>query len=240
VGAWVCAGEPMVPPARLSPQSPKLPYPHTPAPAPFLRPLARLIAHALLRLAVSGADQVPLSGGLLLTMNHLGGADPVLALGFCPRAALTTGKVELLSWPLVVRAYGMIPLRRDGLDVDALRRLLAALEAGQALLIAPEGRESRTGALEAGQAGAAFLAQKANVPIVPVALTGTAWKEILPAWRRIRRPCVTLTYGPPYRLPAGLPRAAALNEIMRHIADLLPPQYRGVYADGAGQGSAAS
>jgi len=200
------------------------------------------MARALLRLSVSGADQVPLSGGLLLTMNHLGGADPVLALGFCPRVALTAGKVELLSWPLVglvVRAYGMIPLRRDGLDVDALRRLLAALQAGQALLIAPEGRESRTGALEAGQAGAAFLAQKANVPIVPVALTGTAWKEILPAWRRIRRPCVTLTYGPPYRLPAGLPRAAALDEIMRHIADLLPAQYRGVYADGAGQGPAA-
>src|SRR5579859_5310895 len=121
----------------------------------MVRPLARLIAHALLRLTVSGADQVPLTGGLLLTMNHLGGADPVLTLGFCPRVALATGKAELLSWPLVgpvVRAYGMIPLRRDGLDVDGLRRLLAALEAGQALLIAPEGHESRTGALEAGQA----------------------------------------------------------------------------------------
>jgi 1-acyl-sn-glycerol-3-phosphate acyltransferase len=178
-----------------------------------------------------------------LTMNHLGGADPVLALGFCPRIALTTGKIELLDWPvvgLVARAYGMIPLRREQVDRAALERLLKVLAAGEALLIAPEGRESRTGALETGRGGAAFLAQHANVPIVPVALTGTAWKEILPAWRRFRRPCVTLAYGRPYQLPGGLQRAAAADEIMRHIAALLPPEYRGAYASEDSPGGAVS
>lgn len=124
----------------------------------------------------------------------------------------------------------MIPLHRGHADRATLKILLSRLAAGDALLIAPEGRESRTGALEAGRGGAAFLAQDAGVPIIPVALTGTAWREILRAWRRFRRPCVTLTFGRPYRLPAGLRRPAAADEIMRRIATLLPPEYQGVYA----------
>ena len=206
------------------------------APARALTAFARLLARLLLQLTVRGAERVPLSGGVLLTMNHLGGADPVLVLSFCPRPPLVAGKVEILSWPivgLVVRAYGMIPLHRGHANADraALVRVLASLAAGEALLIAPEGRESHTGALEAGQGGAAFLAQHAaGIPIVPVALTGTAWKDILPAWRRLRRPCVTLTFGPPYRLTGGLRRQAAVDEIMSHIAALLPAEFRGVYA----------
>jgi 1-acyl-sn-glycerol-3-phosphate acyltransferase len=85
----------------------------------FLASLARFLSRLLLRLTVIGADNVPLTGGVLLTMNHLGGADPLLALGFAPRHVVTTGKVELLGWPvvgLVVRAYGMIPLRRGQAD----------------------------------------------------------------------------------------------------------------------------
>ena len=194
--------------------------------------LARLLARLLLRLTVRGAEGVPATGGLLLTMNHLGGADPVLALGFAPRPVVAVGKVDLLDWPVVgplVRAYGMVPLRRDQAERATLERLLSRLARGQALLIAPEGRESRTGALGAGQGGAAFLAQHAGVPIVPVALTGTAWNDILLAWRRFRRPCVTLTFGQPYQLPRGLRRPAAVDDIMRHIAALLPPEYRGIY-----------
>jgi 1-acyl-sn-glycerol-3-phosphate acyltransferase len=201
--------------------------------APYLASLARFLSRWLLRLTMIGAENVPLTGGVLLTMNHLGAADPVLVLGFSPRPVVTTGKAELLDWPvvgLVVRAYGMIPLHRGQADRAALKILLGRLAGGDALLIAPEGRESLTGSLEPGQEGAAFLAQHADVPLVPVALTGTAWKEILPAWRRLRRPCVTLTFGRPYRLAAAGPRAAAADEIMRHIAALLPPTYRGVYA----------
>ncbi len=208
----------------------------------ILRGLARWLARGLLRLSVRGTEQVPLAGGLLLTTNHLSGADPVLVLGFCPRPARVAGKAELLGWPVVgwvARVYGMIPLQRDRVDRPALRRLLQALAGGEAVLFAPEGRESRTGALEAGRGGAAFLAQHAGVPIVPVAITGTTWRDILSGWRRLRRPCVTLTFGRPYRLPRDLGRAAAVEAIMLQIAALLPPAYRGVYAGDNRSGGAA-
>ena len=146
---------------------------------------------------------------------------------------LAVGKAEALRWPLigwVIQAYGMIPLRRGRPDRAALEALLSGLAADEVVLIAPEGHESRTGALEIGQGGAAFLAQHANAPIVPVALTGTAWNVILPAWRRLKRPCVTLTFGRLYRLPGDLRREAAVEIVMRHIAALLPSQYQGVYA----------
>ncbi len=196
--------------------------------------LARLAARLLLRLTVRGVENVPLSGAVLLTMNHLGGADPILVVGYTPRRLAVVGKAEILGWPvvnLVVRAYGMVPVRRGEPDRATLQRLLAVLAAGQALLIAPEGRESHTGQLEAGKSGPAFLAQHGRVPVLPVAITGTAWKQVLPEWRRARRPCVTLTFGQPYTLAPGLDRAAAVREIMRRLAALLPPEYRGVYAD---------
>jgi 1-acyl-sn-glycerol-3-phosphate acyltransferase len=218
--------------------TPAPPHLHTPVHPPlggrFYRAAARLLARVLLRLTVRGVEQLPLSGPVLLTMNHLGGADPILCIGFTPRPLTVAGKVEIMSWPVlgpVARSYGMIPLRRGEPDRATLKRLLGVLQAGGALLIAPEGRESLTGALEAGKTGPAFLALHARAPIVPVAVTGTAWRAVLPAWRRLRRPCVTLTFGPVYELPAGLERRAAADEIMRRIARLLPEEYRGVYED---------
>lgn len=196
----------------------------------------RLLGRSLLRLTVHGADNVPRAGAVLLTLNHLGGADAFLVVGFTPRVTAGIGKAEILSWPIanaVARAYGMIPVRRGEPDRAALRSALAVLKADGALALAPEGRESRTGALEQGKEGPAFLAQQLGAPIVPIALTGTAWKRVLPAWRRLRRPCVTLTYGRPYQLPSGLDRRQAADYIMRQIAALLPPDYRGVYADDA-------
>ena len=188
----------------------------------------------MLRLTVLGVENVPRTGALLVTMNHLGGADPVLVVAFTPRPLVVVGKAEILRWPIIglaVRAYGMLPVRRGEPDRATLKRMLAVLAEGRALLIAPEGRESLTGQLEAGKSGAGFLALQSQATVLPVAITGTAWKQLLPAWRRGRRPCVTLTYGAPYTLAPGLPRPAAVEEIMRRLAVLLAPEYRGVYRE---------
>jgi len=196
--------------------------------------LCRLAARLLLRLTVTGLENVPRSGGLLVTMNHLGGADPVLLIGFTPRTLAVIGKAEIFNWPVVgrvARAYGMIPVQRGTPDRVTLQTAVDLIRAGGALLIAPEGRESLSHALEQGKAGTAFITLHSGATLQPVAITGTEWARVLAAWRKLQRPCVTLTFGPPYRLPPELKRPEAVAEIMRHLAALLPPEYRGVYGE---------
>jgi len=200
----------------------------------IFRGLARLISRALLRVSVSGAENVPRSGGVLLCINHIGDADAVVVVGFAPRPLAGIGKVEILKWPLVgwiAQTYGMLAVHRGEPDRPTLRAALDVLRAGGAVAIAPEGRESPTGALILAKDGAAFLALHSGVPIVPAALTGTAWKHILNEWRRLRRARVTLTFGPPLYLPPLINRKDATELIMRRIASLLPPEYRGVYRE---------
>ncbi len=198
------------------------------------RGLARLMSRALLRVSVNGAENVPRSGGVLLCVNHIGDADAVVVVGFAPRPLAGIGKVEILRWPLIgwiAQAYGMLAVHRGEPDRATLRAALDVLRAGGALAIAPEGRESPTGALIWAKDGAAFLALHGGVPIVPVALTGTAWTHILGQCRRLRRPRVTLTFGLPFYLPPLIKRKDATTLIMRRIASLLPPEYRGVYRE---------
>lgn len=189
-------------------------------------------AQVLLRLTVRGIENVPRVGGLLLAMNHLGDADPILVFGFTPRPLTIIGKSEILGWPVLgwlARRYGMLAVRRGEPDRATLTAAFHVLESGGALLIAPEGRESLSRALEPAKGGAAFLAVQSGVPIVPIAISGT--EAVYAAWRHFRRPCVTLTFGPAFQLPPGIKRRAASDVIMHQIARLLPPRYQGVYAD---------
>lgn len=85
--------------------------------------------------------------------------------------------------------------------------------------------------MERAKEGPAFMALHAHVSIVPIAITGTRWGQILPEWKRLHRPHLTLTFGAPFTLPPGIKRRAATDLMMHNIAGLLPPEYRGVYAD---------
>jgi len=105
------------------------------------------------------------------------------------------------------------------------------------LVIAPEGTRSRTGALIQAKPGASYLATKLNRPIVPVGITGTEDEILLDNLKKLRRSHFIVTAGPIFSLPP-LPREnreEALNQysddIMCHIAALLPEKYRGVYAN---------
>jgi 1-acyl-sn-glycerol-3-phosphate acyltransferase len=158
-----------------------------------------------------------------------------LVVAHAPRPVAIIGKSEILEWPVIgpmARAYGMIPVRRGEPDRVTLQKGIDVLRSGQALLIAPEGRESPGGTLERAKEGAAFIALHAAAPIVPIAITGSMWPQILPKWKRLQRPRLTLTFGPVFTLPTGIKRRAAADLMMHHIAALLPPERRGVYADG--------
>ena len=119
---------------------------------------------------------------------------------------------------------------------SCLTRGAKRLKAGGIATIAPEGRRSPNAQMLPGKPGAAYLAAKANVPIVPIGVTGTEESQVYSRLRRLRRLDIKIRVGEPFQLPP-MPRQnrdeflqQSTDEIMCRIAMLLPPNYRGVYA----------
>ena len=124
-------------------------------------------------------------------------------------------------------------VRRGEVDRQALCEALDVLNSGCVLGIAPEGTRSlSTHALQRGKTGAAYLATRTGVPIVPVGIIGT--ENLHHNMPRLRRTAVRVVVGKPFHLPEDQARGQELREytdlIMQRIADLLPEEYRGVYA----------
>ena len=204
----------------------------------FFRRTARLVAILLLRLltrtTISGLEHLP-RGPALFATNHLGDADAVALLAAFPVGPEVLAKIEMMHFPVVGRLmdwYGMIWLHRGRPDRRALRAALQAFEQGRSLVMAPEGRYSLADGLEPGGNGAAYLAEKARVPILPVALTGTQNDHVYGSLRRLKRPRISVSIGEPILVSASdgrLSLDADTQRIMRSLAALLPPEYRGVY-----------
>ena len=202
----------------------------------FWRSVARLLVRLLVRLEVNGLENFPEQGKVLLVSNHLGDADMAIGVAITPRTAEYMVKSELNYFPIlgaILRSYGVILVHRGQPDRRAIRAAMDALSEGRPLAIAPEGRESLTGALEEGTHGAAFLALKADAPILPVTFTGTENATLLGNIRRLRRTPMTVTIGKPFTLESGPNRkesiARGTEKIMHVLARQLPPEYRGVY-----------
>jgi 1-acyl-sn-glycerol-3-phosphate acyltransferase len=196
----------------------------------------RLLINLITRQEYFGMENIPAEPPYILVTNHLAAFDPPLLLTMCPHTIRAFAAAKHKGNPIyafILESMGSIWVQRGEVDRQALRGALDVLKRGEVLGMAPEGTRSRvTQALQKGKTGAAYLASRANVPIVPVGLTGTEQiKHNLP---RLRRTDVQIVVGEPFRLPEGRARGPKLDEytdiIMRHIAELLPEKYRGVYA----------
>jgi 1-acyl-sn-glycerol-3-phosphate acyltransferase len=207
--------------------------------------VVRVVVRAFfMRLEVRGRANVPRSGPLVVCSNHVHNFDPVVVGAAVPRALLYMAKKELFAVPglrHLIRFFGAFPIDRGAADRAALRYAVNAVDEGFALLMFPEGTRSVTGKIERVLPGAAFVALRTGAPVLPVAVTGTQAmpfdkKSAKPDARRGFRPTVRVTIGEPFRIGAGPDgkrpsMEAATNEMMRHVAALLPPEYRGIYAD---------
>jgi 1-acyl-sn-glycerol-3-phosphate acyltransferase len=205
--------------------------------------LARTLIGLCTRPTIRGGEHFPSRGPALVVINHLGDADVVLMLAALPVPPDSLAKIELYSLPVLGRLidrYGVIWLHRGQPDRRALRAALDGLAEGRVILIAPEGRYTMAQGLEEGNEGAAFLAIKAGVPIIPAALTGTENERVYGSLRRLRRAAVTLTVGEPFRLkPVAASRERmrqGTRQIMESLARLLPEEYRGAYATSIDKG----
>jgi 1-acyl-sn-glycerol-3-phosphate acyltransferase len=204
----------------------------------LVRGLARFALWLLTRTTIRGLENLPPRGPYIVVTNHLSAIDPPLILASIPTCitvfAADTHRHELFVGELM-NALGAIWVRRGEVDRESLRSALDVLTAGGVIGMAPEGTRSRTGGLLEGKIGAAYLANRADVPLVPVALAGT--DVGLPSVFRLTRPRLTVTFGKPFRLPNANPRAdrqqlqAHTELIMRTLAAMLPEKLRGVYRD---------
>jgi 1-acyl-sn-glycerol-3-phosphate acyltransferase len=198
--------------------------------------LVRFVVWVCVRVEAHGLENLPSRGPALVVANHLGDADLVVGIAYSPYPIDSTAKAELYDFPIIgslLRAYGVIWVHRGQPDRRALRAITEGLKEGRLIAIAPEGRESLTGALEEGTGGAAYLALKAKVPLLPITFTGTENKRVYDNLKHLRRSKITITVGSPFRIDEFPDRHKAIEvgtqKIMRTLAAQLPPEYRGVY-----------
>jgi len=200
-----------------------------------------LVLGLVTRLKVVDRQNALLDESFVLVSNHIGRLDAALVFHFSQRqdiimiVAEKYRKIPLLPW--FIKQLDGIWVDRFNADFSAVRETLNRLKKGGVLVLAPEGTRSPTGKLQKAWAGASYLAAKADVPIVPVALVGSEDANVLAHMRRLKRTVITIRVGKSFRLPP-LPKkdrdaalAAYTDEIMCHIAALLPPERRGEYAD---------
>ena len=203
--------------------------------------LLRILLSLLTHWEVEGEENLPPGGPLLLVFNHLAWFDAPLVIATLPWPMTGIALKDLQRIPVtgqLLSLSGVIWVDRGRYDREALRQALTLLKEGGVLGIAPEGRMSVTGALERGKTGPVFIARKADVPILPIAVTGT--EKALGEWRSFRRPRLKAVIGEVFKLPERgrfesrkEERQADADFIMERLAELLPPEYRGVYADSA-------
>jgi 1-acyl-sn-glycerol-3-phosphate acyltransferase len=191
------------------------------------------------RISVTGVENVPAEGPLIIASNHLNDADPGIICTRIPRRVVFMAKVELFRVPGLaqfMRAFGAFPVRRNEADLSALRLANETLKAGHALCIFPEGtREAAVAKLKQGWPGAGLIALRNDAPVLPIAITGSGRLAIPFMFLRLfRRYRVTLTIGEPFYLPKpdrinGDSAAEGTRLIMEKVAALLPPDNRGYY-----------
>jgi 1-acyl-sn-glycerol-3-phosphate acyltransferase len=203
------------------------------------RGIVNLLIRLFARLEVEGLEHLPEQGSYLVITNHLHWLDPPLLMAILPHRAYVFAAAKRENhWffgPLF-RSLDAIFVHRGEVDRKALRQALAVLEGGGLLGMAPEGTRSSTGAMQQGHGGAAYLAYRARACVVPVVTTGQ--EKVFPSLWRLRQARIRVVFAPPFGppIPAGA-RAnlaeirAFTEEIMYRLAAMLPPEYRGLYAD---------
>lgn len=195
----------------------------------LFRGIMALVTHVHLR----GRYNIPKKGPYIIAANHLSWLDIPFIPVYLPGKVVYMAKEESFysKFGWLVRFLGAFPVKRGEGDRQAIRAAQEQLKQKKIFVIFPEGTRSKSHTLGQAHAGLGLIALRSGVPVIPVAIWGSenALKKF--------GAHVTISYGEPMLLrPKGTKVtrediAEATDEVMKHIAEMLPERYRGVYAE---------
>lgn len=204
----------------------------------FMDNVIRWGTDVICRIEKQDFSKVPMTGPMILVTNHIGSLEvPLLFVHLQPRKMIGLAKIEtwdkkFMGW--LFDLWEAIPVRRGEADLDAMRRCLDVLKAGNMLAIAPEGTRSYHGRLLRGQPGTAMLALRSGAPILPIAHWGG--EDFGSNIKKLKRTSFHVRVGRPFVVETngekvtGELRQEIADEIMCQIAALMPEAYHGEYA----------
>ncbi len=208
----------------------------------IFRPLFRLLFHLICEVRISGLENIPANGLYIIVINHISIIEPPFVIAFWPVAPEAVGAKEIWErkgQSLLAKFYGGIQVHRGEFDKRVIEKMIAVLNSGRPLLIAPEGGRSHTPGMRPGLPGVAYIAEKTQSAILPVGIIGST-DDFLDQAIKFKRPVLEMNIGEITTLPRiegkGAQRRIELQKntdiVMYKLAELLPPSYQGVYATG--------
>ncbi len=207
----------------------------------IFRPLFRLLFYVISEVHISGIENIPDGGTYIIVINHISIVEPPFVIAFWPIAPEAVGAKEIWErkgQSSLAKFYGGIQVKRGEFDRQLIEKMIAVVQSGHPLLIAPEGGRSHTPGMRRGYPGAAYLADRSNVPVLPVGVIGST-EDFLSRAFRFERPILEMKIGEIISLPRiqgkGEQRRNELQAntdlIMYQLAELLPSSYQGVYTN---------
>jgi len=205
-------------------------YPRRRVPRALMRLVGRLILPLAFRLQISGRENFPKGGPLIVVGNHRAAMEAVLMTIYTPWQVEMLGAADIPHeriTQIMATFYGLIPVKRGSFDRTALIKALDVLKQGGVVAIFPEGGIWDAGRMPA-HTGVAWLSYRAGAPVLPIAFSGTI--GALGGAMQLERPRLTMRMGEVMaaaRLPEDQPRKAYLQayaeRTVEAIEDLLPP-----------------
>lgn len=180
---------------------------------------------------MSGRENIPKSGGLIVVSNHTSLLDPVLVAVAITRPVSYMAKEELfhpsvLGW--LFRKLNAFPVNRSRVDRSTIRQGIHVLHSGRILALFPEGTRSQDGTLQQARLGAAMFARKTGVPVLPLGITGSVNALKRGSWL-IKPTKIKIRIGKPLIFSNGKGDAKVkktelqdiTNELMKSISELI-------------------
>jgi 1-acyl-sn-glycerol-3-phosphate acyltransferase len=184
------------------------------------RLITSLYGYTFLRARAIGTENVPGKGAVILAPNHFSFMDHFLMGCFLRRKVRFMAKSQLFKRPMqfIYSHGGVFPVRRGARDEETFITARAILERGGAITMYCEGGRSRTGKIsDSAKSGIGRLALEAGVPVVPIAIFGSAR---IRNWKRLQFPKVTIQYGEPIEHPTRAQQQAVADAILTEIRAL--------------------